>query len=81
MVVSSAVSQRRYAHTDVKFPDYGGYKKDAKYRSVEGGREAGKVFTYMMIGGSYSVIIISYLMLAKLLKYTALITISFSYYS
>lgn len=53
VVVSTSVSQRRYAHTDLKVPDFGGYRKDNKSRTVEGGREAGKVFTYVMIGGEF----------------------------
>lgn len=50
-VVATQVTQRRFAHTDVKIPDFGGYKKADKFKTEEGGREAGKVFTYLMIGG------------------------------
>ncbi|KAF6031052.1 UQCRFS1 [Bugula neritina] len=50
--VPSHSCQRRYVHTDVKFPDFGAYKKSDKTRTEEGGREAGKVFSYLMIGGA-----------------------------
>lgn len=50
--MSTQTVQRRFAHTDMKFPDYGGYKKADSYRTEEDGREAGKLFTYMMVGGA-----------------------------
>lgn len=54
VLVTTHSSQRRYAHTDIRFPDFGGYKKDDKFRVEEGAREGGKVFTYVMVGGKSS---------------------------
>lgn len=52
LTVSTHIHQRRFAHTDLKFPDYGDYKKADKYKTGEGAREAGKLFTYVMVGGT-----------------------------
>ena len=58
LLVSTHAGQRRFAHTDVRFPDFGGYKKSEKSRQTEDGRVAGKMFSYMVVGGMYSICIL-----------------------
>ena len=58
LLVSTHAGQRRFAHTDVRFPDFGGYKKSEKSRQTEDGRVAGKMFSYMVVGGVYSICIL-----------------------
>lgn len=54
IVVSTRAGQRRFAHTDIKVPDFGGYKKEEKSRMTEDGRVSGKMFQYVLVGGRTS---------------------------
>lgn len=58
--LTTVTTQVRFAHTDIKVPDFSDYRRKAVERptSKNDSSEERKTFTYLMVGGKYFFVLV-----------------------